>query len=156
MKKIIAVFLLICFLCGCSYDKRIEYYQALSKTEPICDAYPIRTYYDNDTYVVILFERHTPVKGVSFSLNRNASNVIDIDLVAIDNIQVFIGKTLSEIEDELGKYHIDIGSGQSMPSYITKDGYLICFSVDNYTNVICHVGKTDLFTGESIEWYFAE
>lgn len=159
MKRILlSIILLICFLCGCSSLKRFEYYNILTKDELVYSMYPIKTYHNDmdDIYTIVFFENQNPLKGISFSADREVRNATDLDVISIYNIQDYIGHSLSDIENEFGKPQIDIGSGQSMPSYITEDGYLISFSVDNYTNVICHVGKTDLFTGESIEWYFAE
>ena len=41
-----------------------------------------------------------------------------------------------------------------MPSYLTEDGCLIVFSINRDTNIVERAGKLDLFTGESVEWYF--
>ena len=77
------------------------------------------------------------------------------DVIIVDNQgKNAIGNALNDVENAFGEYHVDIGSGGFMPSYVTDDGYLITFSVDRDTNVVEHVGKTDLFSGESVEWYF--
>lgn len=156
MKRTIFTLLIIGFLFGCSGCSKLTYYNEVTEKELICNMYPVKLYYnnDNDTYAVVVYEDMIPTKGVSFSSDRIASNIVNMNLVEINNIESYIGRPFSEVEKELGKFETDIGSGARMPSYITPDGYLICFTISNYSDVICHTGKTDLLTGEGVEWYF--
>lgn len=118
--------------------------------------YPIKVYLDDDDYSVVISEDARALKCVEFSADRQVKRTIGIEPVVIQDMQNYLGKTLTDVENEFGVYHLDFGSGFFIPSYITADGYLICFTIAHKHDTICHVGKTDLFTGESVEWYFAD
>lgn len=146
--------MIIIICCCCTEFSEYEHLEYVSQNgQPLYNLYPIKTYLDNDNYSVVIFEDAKIVKGVEFSADRQAVDAIGIELVTISDMQNYLGKNLTDVENEFGSYHTDIGSGHFMPSYITADGYLICFTIERKHDTICHVGKTDLFTGESVEWY---
>lgn len=116
--------------------------------------YPVNTYLSDKDYCVAIFENGEPIKCVVFSNTRQPIRSIGIIPVTNSELQRYLGQSLTEIENELGAYHVDIGSGGFMPSYLTEDGCLIVFSINRDTNIVERAGKLDLFTGESVEWYF--
>jgi len=149
---LIAVLLI---LSGCSSDEKIENLRQLYEQEqPIYNAYPIEVFFDEQVYTVVILDNESVVKGAEFSVDRVARYTVELDLISINEINLYLGDTFRNVEVDFGKYHVDIGSGGFMPSYLTEDGYLIVFSINRDTNIVEHVGKLDLFTGESIEWYF--
>ena len=54
-----------------------------------------------------------------------------------------------EQKENLGEAHADIESGFYIPAYITEDGYLICFELED--NVVCEMIKRDLLTNVIVE-----
>lgn len=126
----------------------------ISNGQLLCNMYPVNTYLSDKDYCVAIFENGEPIKCVVFSNTRQPIRSIGIIPVTNSELQRYLGQSLTEIENELGAYHVDIGSGGFMPSYLTEDGCLIVFSINRDTNIVERAGKLDLFTGESVEWYF--
>ena len=127
-------------------------YSSLIRSEqPLYSIFPIYAYSSDGLYSVVVIENGTVCKAVSYSQNREAEIVLNLHLVKIEDNQDLLGKSLSELEELLGEYHVDIGSGFFIPSYFTVDGYLVSFTLSD--NVISHIGKTDLLTGDPVEWY---
>ena len=97
----------------------------------------------DDRYIVAISNNGI---GVEFSKDRKCIAFFGIVPVKNDKLYNYLGKEFKLVEKELGQYHIDIGSGFFIPSYITEDGYLICFHVEN--DYITCVQEYDLFSGE--------
>ena len=147
--------LLSCWI-GTRFIEKGRINQILRNGKLIGTMYPINMYFSEDAYCVIVFTNGKPMKCVEFSEARQLTRTIDLEPVTIFDLQYFCGMRLSQIENELGPYHMDIGSGYFMPSYITCDGYLVSFTFMAGEERVTHIGKTDLFTGESIEWILTD
>ena len=95
----------------------------------------------------ILVELHFPKPAtVQFLADRTCIDDGGLSLIDNDELQTFLGKDLQCI----GNCHVDLGSGFFIPSYITTDGYLISFYVDE-NNIIYSAIKKDLFsTGDGL------
>lgn len=149
------VLILLLLFSGCVGNTNLETLkQVYAQEQPVYSAYPMMTYSGDYVYTVVILSNSKVIKGVEFSADRIPNYTVDMKLIQLEDIQIYLGNALNDVENALGEYHVDIGSGGFMPSYVTDDGYLITFSVDQDTNVVEHVGKTDLFSGESVEWYF--
>ena len=61
----------------------------------------------------------------------------------------YLDKSLNELKEKLGDVHADIGSGFYIPAYITENGYLIYFEVEN--DILYEIVKLDLLTNEVID-----
>ena len=105
----------------------------------------------DDVFAVVILEDGDVEKAVQFSRSRIPSDVFNFDLKSVKNIEHYLGKTDSDIEHIWGECHVNIGSGMSMPSYVTNDGHLISFTIIN--GIVHRVGKIDLLSGESVECY---
>lgn len=137
-------------------EKKERLAQLTQNGQLIYNEPPIQAYLKDENYVIAITKNLKTVKGIEFSQDRQVIKMFGIEPVEIADISRYLNKTLGEIEAELGTYHIDIGSGHFMPSYITTDGYLVCFTFIHSKEKNTHVGKTDLFTREAVEWYFSE
>ena len=159
MRRSIILYTLLGFLLlstGCSNSANLAHLQRIHEEyQPIYNMYPIKAYCDGQTVFVIILDNGKVVKGASFSSDRVASYTASIDLISLNDIRTYLGTVLRDIENNLGRYHVDIGSGGFMPSYLTKDGYLLILSVNRDSQIVEHVGAIDLFTGESVESYFS-
>lgn len=150
MKKVLCIVLAILLLClsGCSGSA----YRSMADSEqPVYTIYPIYMYRQNGMYAVVVSGNRTVEKAVTYSENREADQIYRLELAEVENIQEYLGLRLEEVEALLGEYHVDMGSGFFIPSYLTVDGYLVSFTVSDH--VVTRVGKTDLLTGEAVEWY---
>ena len=89
---------------------------------------------NNEKSEIILFsDNRTLISNTSYILEQS----IDFDGC--------IGNKFSDIMQKLGPHYIDIGSGLFLPSYITDNGILISFVVqDGYI--------TDLFTTDLLAY----
>ena len=144
----------ILLIAGCSVDTNTERFQEINEQEqPLYNAYPIKVFYDEQVYTIVILKNDNVIKGVQYSTNRIPCNTVGLDLISHGEISSYLGITIDDVEADLGKYHIDIGSGGFLPSYLTEDGYLLVFSVNRSTKVVERVGTIDLFTGESVEWF---
>lgn len=88
------------------------------------------------------------VRLVIFSENRTAVRTDGLGLVERKDLDSYLLMRMDVLIDSYGLPHADTGSGFSIPSYLTKDGYLLRFWEDN--GVIGMVSQTDLFTGEEV------
>ena len=144
----------ILLIAGCSVDTNTERFQEINEQEqPLYNAYPIKVFYDEQVYTIVILKNDNVIKGVQYSANRIPCNTVGLDLISHGEISSYLGITIDDVEADLGEYHIDIGSGGFLPSYLTEDGYLLVFSVNRSTKVVERVGTIDLFTGESVEWF---
>lgn len=153
MKKIRSIILIVMtsvVLSGCVQNQN-AYKQLVNQEEPFLNLSPVYVYNVDDVFSVVILEDGNVEKAVQFSRNRIPSNVIDVDLKLAENIEDYLGKTYVDIEHIWGECHANIGSGMSMPSYITNDGYLVSFTIID--GIVHRVGKIDLLSGESVELY---
>ena len=153
---LIATMIVISFFCCIKVAEYRGLVHLTRNNKPLHNIYPLKVYLDDGNYVVVVFENGKAVKGVRFSEGRQPVNTIGLKLTTIANLEQYLGEDLNAIESQFGSYHVDIGSGFFMPSYITTDGYLICFTIEVQHGNIIHVGKTDLYSGESVEWFVTD
>ncbi len=157
IKKTLSLILIVSMvlLSGCFVDSNFERIQRINQQEqPLYPYWPIKVFFDEQVYTVVILRNFTVEKAVEYTPDRSVCYTKGLKPVSNIEIKPYLGHTLDQVEDDLGKYHVNIGSGHFMPSYLTKDGYLIIFTVDWQTNIVEHSAKMDLFTGEAIEWYF--
>ena len=157
-KKRLVFFLLIVTIiiacwAGVRFVEKGQIERRINNGDLLYNMYPVKVYLRNEFYCVAIFTNSKPVKGAEFSASRQCVFTDCLDLVNIPDIQCYLGKTLTDIESELGAFHVDMGSGGFMPSYLTEDGYLVIFTVNRSTKVVERVGRIDLFTSESTEWF---
>ena len=153
---VITAVIVIFGILGLNYVRNMQLAQFTEDGQLLYSWSPIQVYLKDGNYVIAVIENQKTVKGVEFSPDRQVLQTIGIDPVEVTDISRFLNKTLDEIEAELGPYHIDIGSGHFMPSYFTADGYFVCFTFIHSKETSRHVSKMDLFTNDSVEWYFAD
>ena len=159
LRKSVCVVVLWCILLlpGCSAKAQLEKFQTIHEQEqPVYNAYPVKVFCVDQIYAVVILSNDNVAKGAEFSIDRSALTTMGIDLISIDNIRNYLGMTLDNVVSDFGRYHVDVGSGGFMPSYLTTDGFMIVFSVNRDSQAVERVAKMDLFTGESIEWYYSE
>lgn len=123
----------------------------LSRELPFLYQGNLNMYKISDTYLVVIRDHHTIAKTVEFSRDRLPSNVVGLKLEKVADLQAFLGKSIEEIKQTMGEIHAETGNGFYIPSYITKDGYLIKLWIED--GVVAHASKIDLLSGEGIEWY---
>ena len=159
MKRVIILLALLVavLLSACGGNGALEEFTRVSNEGgPVYNDFFLQVYFREGIYTVTIQENDVVVKGAQYSEDRNAVQTSGLKLIRAEDISRYLGKSLVEAELTLGRHHVDIGSGMYMPAYLTCDGYLIVFSVDMDDRQIIHVGKMDLFTGESVEWYFLD
>lgn len=100
-------------------------------------------------YTIVVEKDEVAKKIVEFSSDRKCLGTGGLTLVTNTDFNRYIGKNLNEIIGELGEVHADVGSGFYVPSYITVDGYLICFEIENDT--VYEVIKRDLLKNVVVE-----
>ena len=103
----------------------------------------------NNTYTIVVEENGVAQKIVEFSSDRKCRTVQGLVLMKNEDISQYLDRSLNELKEKFGEVHADIGSGFYVPAYITEDGYLIYFEVEN--DIVYEVVKRDLLTDEIIE-----
>ena len=103
-------------------------------------------YETDEQYVVTVSDEGV---GVTYSKDRRCQNHFVIKPIKNIEMQKYLGNEFKALEKDLGKYHVDTGSGFFIPSYFTEDGYLMSFHVEN--DYITCVQTIDLFSGELIK-----
>lgn len=153
MKKIFALFLLICILlCGCSNpyillnprrisQKYLVYYKNNALT----------AYKANNDYIFTATEYGSSEKYVIFNSERVPIVCNGFELIDDCNINNFAEMNFVDVEGMYGSPHVDIGSGFCIPAYVTTNAYLISFHYNTDDNSISLITKYDLFTNEIIE-----
>lgn len=158
MKKFIVLFVIIVqFIClsACADYKQLGRSNHMNdKKEVVLYLNSISVLVENDIYFVVIKQDDKAEKSVTFSKNRKASNIDGLKLQKINDIKEFLGKDMETIETFLGEVHADAGSGFYIPSYITDDGFLVSFLIEN--NIVYEVIKRDLLSGEVVEKFLTE
>lgn len=140
-------------LAGCERSSFHSYEDMLDET-PFFECNPVYVYNINDVYSVVIIGNGNVSSAVSFSAKRELLDTFNIDISSIDSIAKYLGASLADLQNELGAYHTDIGSGLFMPTYISADGYLVCFTIID--GFVMYAGRTDLLSGDATEWYSLE
>ena len=149
MKRILSIILLILlFLSGCN---RIITTADISGDKKCLYSVPTLSVYQNDShvYIVITDNEGVGIVRAAFLPTRVVDATYNLDLIENLSGESFIGLNQSEIVEEYGEFHTDIGSGFFAPAYITEDAYLIVLGLDG--DCVDIVTKYDLIDGSVIE-----
>lgn len=154
MRKIaIALLLIVLTLSGCKNNLNIRMGDSMNaindQQTPFIILNSLSVFRTNNTYTVVVEENGTVQKLVEFSSDRKCRTVQGLVLVKNEDLNKYLDKSLNELKEKLGEVHADIGSGFYVPAYITEDGYLICFEVEN--DIVYEVIKRDLLTDVIVE-----
>lgn len=149
VKKIIIVLLLIVLtLSGCknSFNIRVDDSMAMINNQqaPFIFLNSLYVFRTSKTYTIVVEKNRVAQKIVEFSSDRKCRTVQGLTLVKNEDINQYLNKSLNELEDKFGEAHADIGSGFYVPAYITENGYLIYFEVEN--DNVYEIVKRDLLT----------
>lgn len=147
MKKIIALLLLMLLtLSGCQKSGDIKIGDSIAEISKqhtnFISLNALSVFRTDDTYTAVVGKNGTVQKIAEFSSDRRCLNAKNITPIKDEDLNYCLGKTLSELEEKSGAIHTDIGSGFYIPAYITENGYLIYFELDNDT--VCKVTKRDI------------
>ena len=150
--------IIVLIMCACSNSEKLisvgMSFEEIARIERNYIIGPIRVYKWNDSYQIITLDSIQAVKSsVEFKFDRKDYNQQNIEpLKERSDWQLLIGKSLNEVEDELGTFHCNIGAGQYAPAYIMEDAYLIYFDSvvppegkTNGEGIVTRVTKLDLF-----------
>ena len=152
-KSIIVILLLIFTLSGCQINANTQTDDATAKIDtqqaPILSLSTLSVFQTDDLYTVVIEKNEADKIVVEFTADRECHSVQRLDLVKYGELNQYLGKNLNELEAQFGKVHTDVGSGFYIPSYITEDGYLLSFVVED--DIAAAVLKRDLLTGEITE-----
>ena len=102
----------------------------------------------NGKYYVIIDDGNIVQKFVEFSYSRSCLNKQGLELISDYDIDQFLSRDINELAEDLGRYHVDIGSGAYIPSYITEDAKLISLYIED--DFVVDVVVRDLFSDEII------
>lgn len=153
-KRVIVTLLLILFtFSGCQRNTDPQTGDATTMANdpqaPILSLSTLSVFQTDDLYTVIIEKNEADKIVVEFTADRECHSVQSLNLVKYGELNQYLGKNLNELEAQFGKVHTDVGSGFYIPSYITEDGYLLSFVVED--DIAAAVLKRDLLTGEITE-----
>ena len=154
MKKyIIVLFLMILTLSGCKKNTNIQIGDSMTEINtqqmPFIFLNSLSVFQTNNVYTIVVEKNGVAQKTVEFSSDRKCRTVQGLVLVKNEDINQYLDMTLNELKEKFGEVHADIGSGFYVPAYITENGYLIYFEVEN--DIVYEVIKRDLLTGVIVE-----
>lgn len=154
MKAIIIILLLIAsILSGCKNNLNIRIGDSMTminnQQTPSIFLNSLSVFRTNNTYTIVVEENGMAQKIVEFSSDRKCRNVQGLVLLKNENVNQYLDKSLNELKEKFGEVHADIGSGFYVPAYITENGYLIYFEVEN--DIVYEVIKRDLLTDVIVE-----
>lgn len=158
MKKILcAVFVLLvcCIITGCNLNESIEIGDSIMKIkydEKIVDLNTLVVVKNGGNYIVLIHNGRDILKKVEFDSNRNVLETKNVQLKESHDLNKYLNEPFEKIVEVLGEEHADIGSGFYKPSYITTDGYLLIFSVEDGS--ITDVAKLDLLSNKFVDSNF--
>lgn len=154
MKKIIIVLLLIVTtLLGCKNNLNIRIGDSMTminnQQAPFIFLNSLSVFRTNNTYTIVVEKNGVAQKIVEFSSDRKCRTVQGLVLAKNEDVNQYLDKSLNELKEKFGEVHADIGSGFYVPAYITEQGYLIYFEVEN--DIVYEVIKRDLLTDVIVE-----
>ena len=154
MKKIIIVLLLTALtLSGCKNNSNIRIGDSISgindQQTPFIFLNSLSVFRTNNTYTIVVEKNGMAQKIAEFSSDRKCRTAQGVVLVKDEDINRYLDKSLHELKEKIGEVHADIGSGFYIPAYITENGYLIYFEVEN--DIVYEVMKLDLLTNVIVE-----
>ncbi len=154
MKKIIIVLLLTALtLSGCKNNSNIRIGDSISgindQQTPFIFLNSLSVFRTNNTYTIVVEKNGMAQKIAEFSSDRKCRTAQGVVLVKDEDINRYLDKSLHEVKEKIGEVHADIGSGFYIPAYITENGYLIYFEVEN--DIVYEVMKLDLLTNVIVE-----
>lgn len=162
MKKLFTVFLCLCvIMTGCTSSDRIKIgdsvWDLYDRYNYVFREMYVVTFEVDDYYTTVVTDFDNVIKKVSFTPDRKAYDAVKLRLVKDYDVNDFLGLSLKQLERKLGKIHADLESGFYGPSYITEDGYLLYFSLDD-SDMVSGCIKYDLLGREKEVKYgiFAE
>lgn len=154
MKRIFIVLLLmILTLSGCKKNTDIQIGDSMTKINNQQPLFiflnSLSVFQTDNTYTIVVEKNGVAQKIVEFSPDRKCRTAQGLTLVKNEDINQYLDMSLNELKEKFGEVHADIGSGFYVPAYITEDGYLICFEVEN--DIVYEVIKRDLLTDVIVE-----
>lgn len=155
-KNIIVLLLLLLTMSGCQRKTNIRAGDSMTiiykQQTPFIFLNSLSVFRINNIYTIVVEENGVAQKIVEFSSDRKCLTVQGLVLVKNEDINQFLDKNLNELKEKHGEVHADIGSGFYIPAYITENGYLISFEVNN--DIVYGVVKRDLLTDMIVERLF--
>lgn len=157
--SLVAIVLVFC-ACSCTAVYRKVQLGETRDNLASRNIFPYHTYVslevfnENDEYQIVTFDQSGKVNGIAeFSSKRECINVQEIKLIMErDDWDKYMGKSLDEIESELGEFHSNIGSGRYLPGYVMEDAYFVYFESivppggkTNGEGIVNRIRKIDLF-----------
>ncbi len=153
VKKIIFLLLIALILFGCKKNTNIQVGDSMTminnQQTPFIFLNALSVFRTDNAYTIVVEKNGVVKKIVEFSLNRKCCAAQGLVLVRDEDINQYLDKSLSELKEKYGEIHADIGSGFYVPAYITENGYLISFEVEQ--DIVYEVVKRDLLTNVVIE-----
>lgn len=153
MKNIIVLLLMILTLSGCQKNTNIQIGDSMTMIDnqqtPFIFLNSLSVFRTDNTYTIVVEKNGVAQKIVEFSSDRKCRTVQGLVLVKNEDINQYLDKSLNELKEKFGEVHADIGSGFYVPAYITENGYLIYFEVEN--DIVYEVVKRDLLTDVIVE-----
>lgn len=159
MKKVIAfLFAVTILLTACSGGHPFKIGESMSDIHKQYTAYltmsPLSAYKVNENYLITIADGDTIQKLAEFSSDRKCLRAEGLDLIKSENISQFLNLSLKELTEKLGQPHADVGSGLSLPAYMTEDANLICFELEN--EIVIEVIQRDLLSNEIVDRIHSE
>lgn len=114
----------------------------------------LSVYKADNQYLITVYnepERRNRIERKVCVFTEDRACAVNYGVSLIENypLEKFIGVDISTVQTVLGKSHADVGSGISIPAYITEDAYLICFEFEK--EKVFMVFRVDLLTDEFVE-----
>ena len=136
MKRKLIMLVVILLICTLLLSKKTKlYYYQMCYTDKLPDQSwgEVEVYRSDDNYIVLTIDYTGKVmKAVEYSAERELVGAINVRVITIDSIESYLHKPWEEVQRALGEMHVDTGNGFEYPSYFSRDGFLICFSLTLY------------------------
>lgn len=154
MKKIVVFLLAAAILfSACSGRHKVRVGEPISSIHkqytPYLTINPLSAYEIGGNYWMTIDDGDTVQKLAEFSPDRTCLRTQGLRLIEINGIDQLLNVSLDSLTEKLGQPHADIGSGFSVPAYITDDAELLCFELEN--DSVVEIILRDLFTGEIVD-----
>ena len=154
MKKIVVFLLAAAILfSACSGGHEISAGESISSIHKQYTPYPtinpLSAYKIGGNYWMTIDDGDTVQKLAEFSPDRTCLRTQGLRLIEINDICQLLNVSVDSLTEKLGQPHADIGSGFSVPAYITDDAELLCFELEN--DSVVEIILRDLFTGEIVD-----